>query len=65
MKLISYGYEVNFNTVLKLTSYNHFINTLFAGNQMIICLLFSSGTIFELKDEVDRLSELTFSWLPN
>lgn len=45
MKLIFYGYEVNFNTVLKLTSYNHFINTLFAGNQMIICLLFSSGRI--------------------
>lgn len=58
MKLISYSYEFNFNTVLKLTSYNHFINTLFAGNQMIICLLFSSGRIIllHLKYEVVNLS---------
>ncbi|MCY6332862.1 hypothetical protein OXV64_19100, partial [Bacteroides fragilis] len=39
-------------------SYNHFINTLFAGNQMIICLLFSSGRIIllHLKYEVVNLS---------
>ena len=58
MKTTICHYEVNFNTVLKLTSYNHFINTLFAGNQMIICLLFSSGRIIllHLKYEVVNLS---------
>ena len=58
MKLISYGYEVNFNTVLKLTSYNHFINTLFAGNPMIICLLLSSGRLnpLHIKSELVNIS---------
>ena len=29
MKLISYGYEVNFNTMLKLTSYREDTNRVF------------------------------------
>ena len=32
MKLISYGYEVNFNTVLKLTSYREDINFVHPGS---------------------------------